>query len=81
MDVKNDVKNTVFEVLSEISGVDKENIDLKMDLVADLGIDSPKALRLLVRLEDSLGLEIPDEAAAEMDTVEDVLGWVKSRPA
>ena len=73
------VKDTVFEVISEISGAAKESIDVKMDLVADLGIDSPKALRLLVRLEDALNLEIPDEAAAEMDTVADVLEWAENR--
>lgn len=75
------VKDTVFEVISEISGAGKETIDLKMDLVADLGIDSPKALRLLVRLEDELNIEIPDEAAAEMDTVAEVLAWIEKQAA
>ena len=63
----------VFEVLAEISGVPIDEIDRDKDLVADLQIDSPKALKLLVELEDRLGVEISDEAAARMTTVGDVL--------
>ena len=47
-----------------------------MELVADLNIDSPKALQLLVDLEDRLSIEISDEDAAKMDTVGDVLDYL-----
>ena len=47
------------------------------DLVGDLGIDSPKALQLLVRLEESLGIEISDEDAARMDSVRDILAYLE----
>ena len=69
-------RDKALEVISKISGVEKDGIKDQMDLVADLGIDSPKALMLLVRLEEALDVEIPDEAAASMDTVADVLGWI-----
>lgn len=46
------------------------------DLVADLGIASPEALRMLVDLEEKLGVEISDEDAAAMATVGDVLAYV-----
>lgn len=72
--------DTALEVLSKVSGTDKAEIKPEMDLVADLGIDSPKALQLLVELEDSLEIEISDEAAAAMESVADVLGFV-ARPA
>ena len=50
-----------------------------MDLVSDLDIDSPKGLRLLVELEDHLGIEISDDDAAKFDTVGDILTFVESR--
>lgn len=62
-----------LEILADVSGVERQDIEPQMDLVADLGIDSPKALQLLVQLEDALGIEISDEEAAKMETVDDVL--------
>ena len=60
-------------LLSRITGMEEGRIVPEMELVADLGIDSPKALQLLVELEESLGIEIGDESASRMNTVEDVL--------
>lgn len=72
--------DTALDVLSEISGTDKAELKPEMNLVADLGIDSPKALQLLVELEDRLEIEISDDAAAAMETVGDVLGFI-AQPA
>ena len=71
-----DAKKTALEILSGLSGRDADQIEPGMDLVADLGIDSPKALQLLLDLEEKLDIEISDEDAAKMDTVGDVLDFV-----
>lgn len=68
-----DRQRLTLSILAEISGVAASELRPEMELVADLGIDSPKALRLLVRLEDELEVEISDEDAAEMNTVGDLL--------
>jgi len=70
-------RETVIALLATVSGVDPSAIDPEMDLVADLQIDSPKALRLLVEIEDALDIEIPDDDAAGIRTVEDLLGYVE----
>lgn len=67
-----------LEVLSKVSGRSVEEIRPEMELVADLNIDSPKVLELLVELEDALGIEISDEDAIGMDKVSDVLGYVEA---
>ncbi len=46
--------------------------------MGDLGIDSVKALQLVMRLEDELGVEISDDQAAKMDTVGDVVAYLRS---
>jgi acyl carrier protein len=71
-------KQAALEVLSSLSGVDRGELKPEMDLLADLGIDSPKALQLLVELEDRLDIEISDEAAAKMETVGDILGFLEA---
>ena len=71
-----DKKHVATEVLAEISGNAKDEIRPEMDLVADLGIDSPKALQLLVALEDRLEIEISDEQAAKLNTVGDIYAFL-----
>ncbi len=73
-----DRKAVAIEVLSELGKVERAQISPGQELVADLGIDSPKALQLLVELEDRLGIEISDEDAARMETVGDVLDYLGS---
>ena len=71
-----ETKNVALQILSQLSGKDPETITPEMDLVADLGIDSPKALQLLLELEERLGIEIEDEDAAKIDSVSDILTYV-----
>ncbi len=73
-------REVALDILSELSGKPIDEIRPSMHLVGDLDIDSPKALQLLVELEDRLGFEITDEAAAAMDTVGDVFDFLAAQP-
>ncbi len=68
-----DRQEIVLEVIATVSGVDRKEITPESELVGDLGIDSPKALAMLVEIEDRLELEIDDELITRLDTVADVL--------
>ncbi len=70
------MKDTALAVLAKISGKDPESLTRDAELVADLGMDSAKALELLVELEDSLEIEIEDEDAARLITVGDILDYL-----
>ncbi len=72
-------RQTALAVLAEVSRKPLASITPEKDLVADLGIDSPTALELLVRLEERLGIEIADEDAGQMNSVGDVLAYVERR--
>lgn len=67
---------TAVGVIAQVSKTDAGVITPEMELVADLGMDSAKALELLVELEDKLGIEIGDEDAARLNTVGDILGYL-----
>lgn len=69
---------TAISVIARITDRPVASIVPEMELVADLDMDSAKALELLVELEDCLGLEIDDEDAANMNTVGDVLTTIES---
>ena len=69
----------VIEVLAKISKKEKSAIKPEHELAADLGIDSPKGLQLLMDLEDKLKIEIGDDDAARMNTVNDILTYVAAK--
>ena len=71
-----DKKTKTLEIISRLSGKPTDQLETGHELVADLGIDSPKALQLLVELEEALSIEISDDDAAKMDTVGDILAHV-----
>ena len=67
-----------ISVIARITGIPTESITPEMELVADLDMDSAKALELLVELEDRFGVEIDDDDAGSLNTVGDVLATVNS---
>ena len=71
-----DTTQRTLDIIGRVSGKDPTSLSPEADLVADLGIDSPKGLQLLVELEEALGIEISDEQAARLDTVGDILTFV-----
>ncbi len=70
-----DPRAAASRVLARASGRDEGELRPEFDLVADLGIDSPRQLELLIDLEEALDTEISDEDAAAMETVGDVLDY------
>jgi len=65
-------------LIAKVSTRDLSTLEAAQDLVVDLGIDSPKALELLVELEEALEIEITDEDAARFETVGDILTYVEA---
>lgn len=65
-------------IVARVTGTAARELTAATELVAELGVDSAKALELLVELEDHFDIEIPDEQAAAMNTVGDILNAVES---
>lgn len=63
----------VKEVIVETLSCDEEDITPEALLADDLGIDSLDAVELVLALEESCGVRIPDEALADLKTVQDVI--------
>ena len=71
------LRDTALAVIAKVSKVEVDALSPDLDLVADLGFDSAKALELLVELEEALGIEISDEQAARLNSVGDILAIVE----
>jgi acyl carrier protein len=69
----------VLEILARETGIALAEIEDSTELVGDLGIDSPRALQVLVEIEDQLDIEVEDEEVANLRTVGDILAVVAAR--
>ncbi|MGD8842415.1 MAG: phosphopantetheine-binding protein [Gammaproteobacteria bacterium] len=66
------IRNVVVALIEQKHGCEASKLTDDMRL-ADLGMDSLKAITLLYDLEEKLGLEIPNEAIDRIETLGDVV--------
>ncbi|WDC85872.1 acyl carrier protein [Caloramator sp. mosi_1] len=57
--------------------MDPEDITMESSFMDDLGADSLDVVELIMALEDEFDLEIPDEEAEKIQTVGDVVEYIK----
>ena len=74
-------EDTTFEKLQTIVsnqlGIDKSKVKLSADFTKELGADSLDVVELVMAFEEEFDIEIDDEVAGEMATVEDALKYIK----
>lgn len=68
----------VAELVAAKARVDRARV-LPTARLIDFGLDSVRALELVVDLEQRFGLEIPDQDLATAQTVEDIARYVARR--
>ncbi len=71
------IKNIIVEQL----GVAESNISLDSSFIDDLGADSLDTVELIMAIEEEFDIEIPDEDAEKVVTVQDVVDYVKDHVA
>ena len=74
-------KEEIFEKIKEIIvnqlGVEAEQVKMKSTFVDDLSADSLDIVELVMNIEEEFEMEIPDEAAEKIVTVEDVVNYIE----
>ena len=67
----------VKQIISEQLGVEEAEVTPGASFVDDLGADSLDTVELVMALEESFDLEIPDEAAEKIRTVQDAIDYIE----
>ncbi|HCG99674.1 MAG TPA: acyl carrier protein [Actinobacteria bacterium] len=67
------------DIIVEQLGVDAEEISRKTSFVAVLGADSLDIVELVMAMEEEFDIEIPDEDAEGIATVEDAIDYVENK--
>jgi acyl carrier protein len=75
---REEIFERVKSVLSEQLGVDEGEITEEASFQDDLDADSLDLVELIMELEDSFGMKIPDEDAQKITTVGQAVDYVSS---
>ena len=63
-------------IVSNQLGIEKSKVVLSADFTRELGADSLDVVELVMAFEEEFEIEIDDEIAGEMSTVQDALDYI-----
>ena len=66
----------VRDIVVDQLGVEADEVNIDSTFIDDLGADSLDIVELIMAFEEEFGIEIPDEAAEKIKTVQDVVSCI-----
>jgi len=66
----------VKKIVVEHLGVEPEKVVESANFIDDLGADSLDIVELVMAFEEEFGVEIPDDAAEKITTVQDAITYI-----
>ncbi len=73
------VEEKVKEIIVDQLGVDEKQVNSEASFIDDLGADSLDTVELVMALEEEFDIEIPDEDAEKIATVQNAVGYIKGQ--
>lgn len=67
----------VKEIIVDSLSCDEDAVTLEANLKEDLDADSLDAVELIMAVEEEFDIEISDDKAAEIKTVQDIVDYIK----
>ena len=71
------IEDKVKEIITKQLGVKAEQITKETSFINDLGADSLDTVELIMEFEDAFDMNIPDEEAEKIRTVEDAIKYIE----
>ena len=69
---------SVEKIIAEHIGCDLDMVKDDSKIIEDLGADSLDTVELIMQLEEEFGIEIPDENAEQMTTVQQAVDYIEA---
>ena len=66
----------VRDIVVDQLGVEPDEVAIESTFIDDLGADSLDIVELIMAFEEEFGIEIPDEAAEKIKTVQDLVSYI-----
>jgi len=73
------VEEKVISIIVDQLGVNESEVTRNASFVDDLGADSLDTIELVMAFEEAFGIEIPDEDAEKIKTVQNAIDYVEAR--
>ena len=73
-----DVENKVRAIIAKHYRISEDDVKPDSSFITDFGGDSLDIIELVLILEDKYGIEVPEEIAEELDTVQKVYDYINS---
>ena len=73
------IQPKVQKIIEEQLGVDPDRVKPEASFIDDLGADSLDIVELVMAMEEEFDLEIPDEDAEKLKTVQDVFTYIEGK--
>jgi acyl carrier protein len=77
--VADSVFDKVKEIIVDQLGVSEEAVTPNASFIDDLGADSLDTVELVMAMEEEFGIEIPDEDAEKIRTVQDTVEYIQNK--
>jgi acyl carrier protein len=74
-----EIDEKVIDIIVDKLGVDRSEVTPEAVFVDDLGADSLDLVELIMAMEEEFGMEIADEDAEKLRTVQDVINFISTR--
>ena len=71
-----EIQAKVIQIISEQLGKDESDIKMSSHFIEDLDADSLDTVELVMALEEEFDIDIPDEAAEKITTVESAVDFI-----
>ncbi|HIK26118.1 MAG: acyl carrier protein [Thermosynechococcus sp. Uc] len=78
---QSEILEKVKAIVADQLSVDPEKVVPEASFAEDLNADSLDSVELIMALEEAFGVEIPDEEAEKLKTVQDVLDFINNKVA
>ena len=76
-DKQKEIVEKVKQIISEQLGVEEAEVTTSASFTDDLGADSLDQVELVMALEENFDIEIPDEDAEKIRTVQDAIDYIE----
>ena len=70
------IEQKVKAIIAENLGVNADEIKITSSFIDDLGADSLDIVELVMQMEEEFEVEIPDEEAENIKTVQDAVNFI-----
>lgn len=72
------IEQQVKKVVAEQLSINEADIKNESAFISDLGADSLDTVELVMALEDTFGIEIPDDQQEKIQTVQDAIDFIEA---